>query len=263
MIEINGYRIKGTSIKNVETVLDEAGRRVCGARKEEYHRLLAGEITRIIDDIALNAIKRPEEAVFGVAVRSLAERITAAERLGLANDCNLLCGCICLTDGTDTYVVLRCQNPLITEAFAGTKGISEYILRRDALGELPPDSKRELKWKNLSEKYGDNLSATALSRSLVGPVDPDRSILSFGTPAERAGVRARHTLTRRYLGAFSGGDIKPELLTDAIDFALSELLTEEAEEEMRYMEVKLSRILPEITEELITGRPEAETAQGE
>ena len=63
MKDYQGYMIESSNLKEVNMILSQARKRVMEAQKEEFHRLLAEEITTIVDAVSythLDVYKRQD-----------------------------------------------------------------------------------------------------------------------------------------------------------------------------------------------------------
>jgi hypothetical protein len=259
MFEIIGFKITGTNLKRANNILDKARKRVREAVTEEYNRLLAYEVTELVDDIAMGMAPRPDIPIIDAACDTLNERIRYAG-MGMDIEYNLEVSGSLMTDGTDTYLLLHTKNQYLIEAFAGSSSeiINCSVKSQSSaiLGEEAEETDIVRKWKELMNKYGDNLTLTAMNVVLSGPVRVDDSRLVFPSPAERAGTRARHSLENKLLSMYAcGREIPPHKLMEYIDRALIASTTEENGAAIDEMAVRLTAVLPNITVELIRRDP--------
>ena len=259
MVAINGYKINGTSLDRLYVVLDEARQKVQGAVEDEYHRLLGVEVTQLVDDISMNFVQRPDVPLLHAAQSALLERVRFAV-MGFPVEYNLEATASILTDNKDTYIILRAGNPHIAEAFASSSadlqwyGVNES--ENEPQGLLPEDAAAIETWRQLRDRYGEDLGRSSLTAMLSGPVSTDRNRLLFEPPAKRAAERARHTYMNRMLSACAKGrEIPPHMLMPYLDHVMLGLLSEESQAEIECITGQLAAILPPITLELIEADP--------
>jgi hypothetical protein len=264
MIDINGYKISGTSVARIEKILHEARKNVAEAETEIFAQLLSREITVLIDDISMNIVPRPNIPLLIAAEQMLMEKIRFAGA-GATTEYNLEVSANILTDDKDTFVLLHAKNQMLIDAFQSTNGIVDYTVQTPPSALSPEftgkqeETKEMKKWSRLRTKYGDNLVLTTMSAVLSSPVVLDETRLAFESPASRAGVRARHTITNRMLSMYaSGKEIPPYKLMEYMDCAYeAAMASEENQALIEDMAIKLATVLPNITLELIKYDPRA------
>jgi hypothetical protein len=259
LVEINGYKIAGTNLKNIEQTLQEARKNVREAETEVYARLLSREITELVDDIAMNIVPRPDIPIIVAAEHLLAEKLRFAGA-GADTEYNLEVSANILTDGKDTYVLLHSKNQTLIDAFKSTQGIADFTVQSSStlMADRQDETKEMKKWSRLRGKYGDNLMLSAMSAVISGPVELDEQRLAFESPADRAGVRARHTITNRLLALYANGkEIPPHKLMAHMDSAFEAMLSEDNQFLVGDMALKLAAVLPNITLELVKADPKA------
>ena len=269
MLEIRGYRIKGASIVRLEAVLREARQAVAAASQAEWRRMLAEEVTDIVDDAAMGLAPRPETAIIAEAEKRLRERV-GRSGMGFDTEYNLRATAAVMTDGKDTYIILYAKNDEIAEAFASSSksgALEDFSLRRvgsQLSGMGAAETPGSKKWNELRETYGDSVSQTALTADLTAQGQFDAGELEFAPPAERAADRARHDYTNRMLSHYATGqEIQPRRLMPLMDRALAATVTGDGEEEMGRLAARLACILPEITMELVTADPRRQERRGD
>jgi hypothetical protein len=259
--EIQGYKITGVNIKRIFNILDKAREAVREMETEVYNKLLAIEITELVDDVSTRSIQRPEIPIIDAAIGILNEKIRFAG-MGADTEYNLEVSANVLTDGKDTYIILRAKNKELIEAFEGSSPeILDYSVeapKNYILGDEPKPTAITKKWNELRDRYGDNLMLTAASVILSGPVQVDMARLYFASPAERATTRARRAVANRLLSLYAGGkEIPPYKLMEYMENAFAALLSEESEYAIKEAESRLITILPNITLDMIKLDPRA------
>lgn len=253
-MKLTGYRIKSTDIDAVMKVLGVAKKNVASAQNEEYHRLLSDEIEFVVDSIATGTIPRPSLPVIDFARARLADRIRLSECKRLRSEYSFATQVIPIPYDGYTYLLFDADNMALVEAFAATDGIEDFSVELDDEGNAvnPAQNGRVAIWNEVrSRSDSGSSSLVGCLTSKLGEVN--LSLLHFASPAERATDRARHSLMNRYLAIYScGQEIHPYELMRFMDMALMRTYSDEAKDELHDLQMSLLRILPEITEELIT-----------
>lgn len=204
--------------------------------KKRYHLLLCEEIEQKVDQIALNIMKRPDNfSILIEAQRELNGRIGYAISRQAPTAFNLQVSASACHIRERTYLILSGTKEMMT-------GLSEQLQKSgvDILKEKEhPDGEPEL----------------IMQRQLfpVGDIKVDPELLKFHSVSRRGMRIARHNLTNRLLSAAAQGkEIQNYQLMYFMDLALEELHKKDMESEVKRMGSELSRILPEITYDLIS-----------
>lgn len=267
MEQFQGYKIPRTNIRQVERVLQKAQSNVRQACIEEFHRLLAEEVTNLVDRIALNIEERPNCAILDAAADALFEKIRFAESRNLPLEYNFAASVQIIPDRDAVYLILNCQNPNLREAFASTPEIENFVvnLKPSSNGEEDEvQTERSKKWMALQKEYENK--PTILFANFGQSLSIDTNLLStyFMSKPDRATVRARHEMMNRLFNMYAcGKEVPPSRVMSVFDQVLTKLLDEQVEEEMHRMEQQLLAILPDITIEMIKPSEPAESVKKE
>lgn len=257
MKQFHGYRIKTTNIGTVENTLRAAKRNLAEASKEAYHRFLGEEIAELVDDVTLNIRQRPNISILDAAVKILNEKVSAAESRSTMTEYDLRSRATIIPDKTYTYLLFIASNPTLEKAFADTAGIEDYSVGLDPNAEnTGEDSVRAKKWERLCKRTEE--APSLLIAPLTSQIKVDPSILVFPDKETRASIRARRTLTSRYLNQYASGEkIMQDQLMPLLDKALERILSEEATEQLEQMKNQLCNMLIDITMDLVMRDPNA------
>lgn len=220
-------------LRNLLNTVDESTKVFA---KKRYHLLLCEEIQQKVDQIALNIIKRPDNSsILTEAQRELNTRISYAISRQAPTAFNLqVIASVCHVQGM-TYLLLSGTKDMMT-------GLSEHLQKNGV---------RCLKEK----EHPDGEPELIMQRQLfpTAEIEVDPALLKFHSVSRRGMRIARHNLTNRLLSASAQGqEIRNYQLMYFMDLALEELNKKEMENEVKRMGSELSRILPEITYELIS-----------
>lgn len=263
MSKFRGYKIDTTNICRIEAILDDAKKNIAAAAKEEYHRLLSDILNELCTDISLHVIDRPNIPVLDAAVNILNQKITQTENLNLGTEFDLRSGTSIIPDKDDKciYIIFNAANPLLEDAFAATKGILDFTVEMDESVEHA-ENERVRKWMKLQKRMQD--TPILMHATLTSTIEVDKTLLRFDPKKDRATERARHHLMNRYMQMYSGGQqIQPQDLMRVMDQAMSRLLSETGEADMRMVEAQLMDILTEIDLETVILNPKSAIAEAQ
>lgn len=243
MKDYQGYMIESSNLKEVNMILSQARKRVMEAQKEEFHRLLAEEITTIVDDIALNIVPEQEE-IMKQAETILRQKIGFASYHGYNNEYNFEVRASMIPDKASTYLMLYCPSDYVRDIFAKSNGIIDYSTA--CVKEESEQKKRENKWRDLEKEYGEN-NPLIIKSYLSGEITVDIKLLHFMSPKDRAYIYARHKLMNLRLNMFaSGKEIPPSKLMQYMDKVLESMLYENTEDEIQKIAEAIIPALPKI-----------------
>ena len=253
-MKFEGYRIKTVNICRLEKWLAEVRTQTTAAASEEYHRMLSEEVQHLIDNIAINAVPRPECSILTAATEMLNERIRNAEGINAPIEYNLSSAVSMFPEKDYIYILLEAHNEVIREAFASNPVVEDYSFKLDEPKDDIP-TERMKKWEAIRQR-----DSAILRAILTTPLQLNKSLLHFDDKNIRATEIARQNLTNRYVNLYAGGkQLPPEKQMLIIEQAFLRACSPDADYEIAQMRERLMQILPDITLELI----EPETAAPE
>lgn len=245
-MKFEGYRIKTINVCRLEKWLNDVKKAIAAAAKEEYHRMLSEEVQHLVDNIAINAVRRPESSILIAATEILNERIRAAESINAPIEYNLSSAVSMLPEKDYIYILLDAHNETIREAFASDPAVEDYSFELDEPKDDVP-TERMKKWENLRQK-----DAVVMRVMLTTQLQLDKSMLHFDDKNTRATEIARQNLTSRYVNLYAGGkQIPPEKQMMIVEQAFLRACAPDADYEIAQMRERLMQILPDITLEMI------------
>lgn len=229
------FLLSNATILELRNLLNEVECVVKKMSIKKYHMLLSEEIEQLVDDVALNIIKRPENTtLLRVAQNELNGRIGYAISHQAPTEYNLqVCSAIGVNENI-SYLIL-----------CGTESV---------IAKLTPELKK-IGLQAIDKPLSSDEVNLIMERVLfpVGAILPDMAMLKFHDAARRGMRSARHNLMNRLLRAASQGrEVQNYQLMYYMDLVMEELNKKEHINEVKRMGNELSRLLPEITEELIT-----------
>lgn len=203
---------------------------------KKYHMLLSEEVELFVDNVALNAINRPQNTTLLLAAQEeLNGRIRYAVSRQAPTAYNLQVSAAIGVSEDNSYLVLLGMSDIIEKIIPELKKKKFQILQD---GEIPTDELHYIMERILFP---------------VGRIDAEPTALRFHDTARRGMRAARHNLMNRLLSASAQGhEIKNFQLMPYLDMVLEEMNRKEHVAEVKRTGSELARILPEITVELIT-----------
>ena len=253
MYAIKGFRVPKVSLNKAETILNEIKKRVNVLANKRYNELLSREIESTVDNIVLGNIPQPkEQSIFDASVESLNKKIASATARRDNTEYNLSCSANLLLYENDTYVEICALNEMYDKVYEDIEGIEDFSVVDD--GSLIPaaDPKYEV-WKDIIAKYKHETVFTMRLYPVSGMKKPEFSDLHFNSVEVRSEVSARHFIANVLLGGYSCGEqIQPYQLMELMDYALMRSSDAALSSSLKSRKNELMRILPEITEEMIT-----------
>lgn len=244
-MNVNGYYIETTNLKDVEMILNEIHEGIVKAANEEYHRLLSLEIEYFVDAITVGQEQRPKElAIAEVSRNILNEKIHIASAKQLDTIFNFSISANILLLEKRTYIKINSSQDYYTK----------YLKKIHSLMPAPLDES----WNAVMEKYEDR---SLMLIQLLSPRDikTDKRHLKFSSKIDRAERLARHNLMNHLLAQYAAGrkDIPPAKLMEYVDLAMEELIHNKFyQDELENMKKRALTFLPDIEEELIFGMSE-------
>lgn len=228
--------LPNTTIQELRNLLNEVDETTKIQCLKKYHMLLSEEIELLVDNVALNVIKRPENTSLLLAAQEeLNGRIRYAVSRQAPTTYNLQVSAAIGVTENACYLALLGMSNMLDKIIPELKKKKFQFLQDD---EIPTDEPHYIMERVLFP---------------VGLIDADPTALKFHDTARRGMRAARHNLMNRLLTASAQGrEIKNFQLMPYLDMVLEEMNRKEHISEVKRTGSELARILPEITVELIT-----------
>lgn len=228
--------LPNTTIRELRNLLNEVDEATKVQCIKKYHMLLSEEVELLVDNVALNIVKRPENTSLLLAAQEeLNGRIRYAVSRQAPTAYNLQVSAAIGTTEDSCYLVLLGMSDMIEKIVSELKNKKFRILQEN---EAPSDEAQYIMERILFP---------------VGRIDADPTALKFHDTTRRGMRAARHNLMNRLLTASAQGhEIKNYQLMPYLDMVLEEMNRKEHVDEVKRTGSELARILPEITVELVT-----------
>lgn len=256
MIILKGFLVPDVNcISDLEMLLFEMQRVIEERASLAYEGLVQWQTERIVDEIALNQIKRPEDiSILDMAANEVKRRVLYAERSMQCTEFNLYIGSQILIGRLDNnptiYIKLLCPNDIYSKKLATISGLIPYIITEDDL-KNNKSAKKQF-WDSLEAKYQKDIPLTATLINYDDIVINPESF-TFRSPAERAADLAEEKVMNLLLSDYScGQQTPPNKLMEYLLQSMVRMNNPELKSRLEYETDRLTDILPEITLELVT-----------
>lgn len=228
--------LPNTTIRELRNLLNEVDETTKIQCIKKYHMLLSEEVELLVDNVALNIIKRPDNTTLLLAAQEeLNGRIRYAVSRHAPTAYNLQVSVAIGVTEDSCYLALLGMSDTVEKIVSELNKKKFRFLQEN---EVPPEETQYIMERVLFP---------------VGRIDADPTALKFHDTARRGMRAARHNLMNRLLTASAQGrEIKNYQLMPYLDMVLEEMNRKEHVAEVKRTGSELARILPEITVELIT-----------
>lgn len=205
----------------------------------EYVRLFCGDAVNVVDNIALNVIPRPNEALFGGLIQELDRKINLAIAAKFPTKYNISITASVVARKSTTYILVSGEGDFWDQAF------------------------QDVELKELKKKDADALLESNLTIAFSKQLYPNGNInildedMKFDSVERRAAVQARYRVQNDLLKCVAAGkEIQNFQVNEYYDEILELLNKESVQVEMSNLKKQLEAILPVITPELIKLTPQ-------
>ena len=253
---LSGFLIRNVSdLADLELIIAEMKKRAEKRASAAYAELVRWQTERIVDEIALNRLKRPErESILDMAAGEVRRRVFYAERTMQNTEFCLYAGLQVMSGKINgkpaVYFKIMSPNSMYDKVLRKVKELEPYAVTTDDL-ENPKGEKAQF-YSALLEKYENEMP---LSCSLINydelSFKPDE--MKFRSPSERAGDIATEQVLSHLLSCYAcDQEIPPNKLIEYSSFAFNRVKYEGFSEAIAFEKDRLSKILPEIDFELVS-----------
>lgn len=263
---LTGYLLRNVgALADVEMILFEMKNIVARRANVAYKSLIEWQTERVVDEIALNRIQRPDSAsILDVAAGEVRRRIFFAEKSMQDTEFNLYAGLQIMTGKIDgkpvVYLKTIVPNDFYSKSFRKIKELEPFDVSEDDLKNKKGTKKKF--YDDLCEKYSEDIP---LICSLINydALSFKLEDLNFRTPSERAEELAREQCMNRLLAWYAcEQEIAPNKLMEYVSFAYERAKRSSFADMVAVEKAALERILPEIDLDTIVkiGLPEPSRA---
>ena len=220
-----------------------------------YEKLVKWQVERIVDEIALNQIRRPEQcSILDMAIKEVQRRIVYAEKRMQCTEFNLYIGIQMLIGRLNNkpiiYLKMTCPNDIYSKQLKTIPELVPYDIYESDLSDKHSEKKDF--WEMLMEKYS---STTPLTATLINygelAIDPEK--LSYCIPEERAKEIAKEKILNQLLAAYAcDQEIPPNKLMEYTLHSMERLNYKDIKNMIEHEQEVLNQILPVIDTDLVT-----------
>ena len=253
---VKGYILKDVSqTTDMEFILFQMMDIVKKRALIAYEKLVKWQVERIVDEIALNQIRRPEQcSILDMAIKEVQRRIVYAEKRMQCTEFNLYIGVHVLIGKSNNkpiiYLKMICPNDIYSKQLKTIPELVPYDIYESDLQDK--HSEKNHFWEMLIEKYS---STTPLTATLINygelTIDPEK--LSYRIPEERAKDIAKEKILNQLLAAYAcDQEIPPNKLMEYTLQSMGRLNYKDIKNMIENEKDVLKQILPEIDMDLVT-----------
>ena len=259
---LTGYLLRDVvSLADAEMILFEMKSAVAKRANVAYKSLIEWQTERVVDEITLNRIQRPENSsILDVAAGEVRRRIFFAEKSMQDTEFNLYAGVQVMTGKIDgkpvVYFKTIVPNDFYSKSFRKIKELEPFDVSSDDL-----KNKKGTKTKFYEDLCGKYSEDIPLLCSLINydALSFKLEDLKFRTPSERAEELAREQCMNRLLAWYAcEQEIAPYKLMEYVSFAYERTKKASFADMVAAEKAQLERLLPEIDLDTIVkiGMPE-------
>lgn len=236
---IKVFKAQHNTLQEINRILDNIAKAVKPSGDDEYVRLFCQDAEILVDNIALNVLKRPDEPLFTGIMQELDRKINLAIAAKFPTKYNLCVSASVVVRKNATYILISSEGDFCKKALEDL----EY---------------KELRKKDATELLQSD-APIMFSKQLypAGNIDIPDSKMAFTSAEERAAKLARHNVQSDLLKCIaSGKEIQNYQLNEYFDQVFELMGKDAIKLEMSNAKMRLQTILPEITPDLIKLSPQ-------
>lgn len=264
MLIVKGYQAQTTDLTAVEEALQDLQALILTQGRKLYTELLANEIEQLVDDVAFNAVQRPNVPLYDAARQMLDQKVSNATARNYPLPYNLGIQLTVYTYKGNTYIRLNTNNEKLVKALRkAPTGLNDFSLHDDR-HDNAEEKKRETVWNEIMETYQDERKPLIRQIFACEGAKPEWKNISskFHTRNQRAETRIRHQLSNQILNALGmGQQIPPHKLMPYMDEALQYYGMDGIQADVRRMTPQTLQSIITITEELVMRDPASEAEE--
>lgn len=249
-IILKGYLLKDVQqVADLETILYQMRHVIVERAAIAYEKLVKWQVERIVDEIALNQIKRPDQcSILDMAVNEVRRRILYAEQKMQSTEFCLYYGVQVLVGKAGSspaiYLKVVCPNDIYSKWLKKIPELFPYDINEDDL--KVKNGEKKAFWESVEEKYQTDIPLTSsLLQYELLTLHPDK--FQYRAPEERAADIAREKVMNQLLSAYAcDNQIPPNKLMEYTLQAYDRMKYAHSMEVYEFEKANLEKILPEI-----------------
>lgn len=252
---LKGYLLKDvSSVADLEMLLYEMRDIIQKRASVAYGELVKWQTERIVDEIALNQIRRPEDcSILDMAAKEVRRRIIDAEKYMRCTEFNLYIGTQVLTGTYEKkpvlYLKIICQNDIYSKYLKKIEELIPMDITEEDL-KAGNNAKKAL-WESMEQKYQTDipLIGTLIQYDELA-IHPEN--FQFRSPKERASDIAKEKILNQLLAAYAcDQQVPPNKLMEYTLQGINRLKYKDIQYLLGCEEEHLSQILPVIDNDMV------------
>ena len=253
---LKGYLIKDvTNLADIEMILYEMRDIIEKRASIAYADLVRWQTERIVDEIATNQFKRPEDSsILDIAAGEVRRRMIYSDKRMQCTEFNISIGIQILVGKYEgkpsVYFKVLCPNDIYSKFLKKIPELVPLDINEDDL-KVKKGAKKEF-WDSIEGKYQTDIPiiASLLNYDAIS-INPEE--FKFRSPSERAADLAKEKILNQLLSSYAcEQEVAPNKLMEYTLQSINRLNYSDIKDLMECEKQNLESFLPEIDLELIT-----------
>lgn len=255
---LEGYLLSGAeTVEGLENGIFQVREAAMAEASVSYHTLVALQAERIVDEVALNILQRPDDRpILAVAENEVQRRILYADQNSHHTQYNLHLAMRILVDDVSTekkiYLKTETVNELYLKRLDKVKPLTRFDITQD---DIAAKKEKARLWEIFSAKYEKDIPLfcnIVLYDQLV--LNPNR--LLFHPPVQRAKAIATEKILNHLLSCYGcNQNIPPQKLMEFTMMANERIKHADMQEAIEIETDTLSKLLPKIDLDMVLRPP--------
>lgn len=253
---LKGYLIKDvTNLADIEMILYEMRDIIEKRASIAYADLVRWQAERIVDEIATNQFKRPEDSsILDIAAGEVRRRMIYSDKRMQCTEFNISIGIQILVGKYEgkpsVYFKVLCPNDIYSKFLKKIPELVPFDINEDDL-KVKKGAKKEF-WDSIEGKYQTDIPiiASLLNYDAIS-INPED--FKFRSPSERAADLAKEKILNQLLSSYAcEQEVAPNKLMEYTLQSINRLNYSDIKDLLECEKQNLESFLPEIDLELIT-----------
>lgn len=253
---LKGYLIKDvTNLADIEMILYEMRDIIEKRASIAYADLVRWQAERIVDEIATNQFKRPEDSsILDIAAGEVRRRMIYSDKRMQCTEFNISIGIQILVGKYEgkpsVYFKVLCPNDIYSKFLKKIPELVPLDINEDDL-KVKKGAKKEF-WDSIEGKYQTDIPiiASLLNYDAIS-INPEE--FKFRSPSERAADLAKEKILNQLLSSYAcEQEVAPNKLMEYTLQSINRLNYSDIKDLLECEKQNLETFLPEIDLELIT-----------
>lgn len=253
---LKGYLVEETTnLADIEMILYEMRDIVEKRASIAYADLVRWQVERIVDEIAINQFKRPEDSsILDIAAGEVRRRMIYSDKCMQCTEFNISIGIQILVGKYEgkpsVYFKVLCPNDIYSKFLKKIPELVPLDINEDDL-KVKKGAKKEF-WDSIEGKYQTDIPiiASLLNYDAIS-INPEE--FKFRSPSERAADLAKEKILNQLLSSYAcEQEVAPNKLMEYTLQSINRLNYSDIKDLLECEKQNLESFLPEIDLELIT-----------